>query len=186
MQSDSNDPNRWVELYADRLFAFAYSRLRNRDTAEEVVQETFLAALRNRDQFRHESDLGGWLMGILKRKVIDRHRSRMKQPVSLDSDQSFLDGLFDASGHWSSAAMAAKAVDLDTLEQAEFQEMLKKCLDRLPEQQASAFILREIDDESTDNVCKELEITPSNLWVLIHRARLRLAECLRARWAMGA
>ncbi len=179
------DPEQWLELHGNTLFAYAMSVLRNRESAEEAVQETFVSALRNLEQFRGKGTEGAWLMGILKRKVIDQLRSCTKQPASLEGDDSVVDTLFDDRGNWSKSARASSSMKLDKLEADEFREIFNKCFKGLPSVQATTFHLKEVQQKSSEEVCKLMEINPSNLWVLMHRARLRLAECIKTRWAMG-
>ncbi len=176
------DPNDWVEIHGDTLYAYAISRMHDQSVAEEAVQETFLSALRHRHQYRGEGDEGAWLMGILKRKVIDIQRKQAKQPLGLEADDQFVNSLFDASGHWTSISGPRRSMPLDSLERAEFKAIFEKCLGGLPANQASAFLLKEIEQESSESVCKLLGISSSNLWVLMHRARMRLAECIKTRW----
>lgn len=174
-----------MEHHGDSLFSYAMSKLRDRDVAEEVVQETFLAALRNLDQFRNTGSEGAWLMGILKRKVIDHVRLLARRPVNLDGDDTVVGALFDADGKWSEAGKQNGGLTLDSIEQEEFKAILGQCLEKLPYKQATAFVMREMQQDSGEQVCKELGVSSSNLWVLMHRARIRLAECIKARWAMG-
>lgn len=178
------DPSQWLEKHGDVLYSYAVSRLRNPDAAEEVVQETFLGAIRNITQYRSEGAEGAWLMGILKRKVIDRMRADAKKEERIENDDKVVAGMFDAQGNWSYAARQSSVLSLDSIEQREFREILEHCLQGLPPNQASVFILREVEEAATDVICKELGITSTNLWVLMHRARLRLAECIKARWSM--
>ena len=185
MQDDPSavDATKWVDSYGDVLFAFAVSRLRDRNLAEEAVQETFLSALKSVDQYRKTGSEGAWLMGILKRKVIDQVRSQAKQPTTLDNDP-IVSALFDKRGNWSKSAKANSAMRLDSIERDEFKVVLQDCLEKLPPTQASTFWLREVQQESAEVVCKALDISTSNLWVLMHRARLALAECMKTRLAM--
>ncbi len=176
------DPSEWVQTHGDVLFAFALSRLRDQTRAEEAVQEAFLAALRHVDQYRGDGDQGAWLMGILKRKVIDSQRSQAKQPLELDAEDGLMASLFDKTGHWSTGSNQRHSRSLDSLERAEFKVIFEKCLRALPENQAKVFALKEIEEQSSEEVCQYLGISSSNLWVLMHRARIRLAECLRTRW----
>ncbi len=182
--SPESNPRNWVDEYGDSLFAYAMSKLRNRELSEEVVQETFLAALRHVDQFRGAGDRGAWLMGILKRKVIDQFRSASKQAVSLEAEDTVVASMFDHTGHWTKSAMANSRLRLDSIEREEFREIFSKCLDRLPPLQAHVFTLKEVEEKNGDEICKLVGITPSNMWVIMHRARLRLAECIKARWAV--
>ncbi len=177
------DPTKWVDSYGDALFAFAVTRLRDRNLAEEAVQEAFLSALKSIDQFRQTGSEGAWLMGILKRKVIDLVRSQAKQPATL-ADDPVVSALFDKRGNWSKSAKASGAMRLDAMEREEFKVVFQDCLEKLPPTQAATFWLREVQQESADEVCKALDISSSNLWVLMHRARLALAECMKTRLAM--
>lgn len=183
--SSKTDPSRWLETHGDVMFAFAYSRLRDRDAAEEVVQEAFLGALRNLDMFSNRGAEGAWLMGILKRKVVDYLRGKAKKELSLDGEDQVVTRLFDRQGNWSESAKKNGALKLDAIEQGEFREIFRTCLEGLPGNQAAVFVRKEVQQESTEDVCKELRITSTNLWVLMHRARLRLAECIKSRWDMG-
>lgn len=177
------DPAKWVDSYGDALFAFAIVRLRDRNLAEEAVQETLLSALKSIDQYRQTGTEGAWLMGILKRKVIDQVRSQAKQPASVGNDP-VVSALFDKRGNWSKSAKANAAMQLDSIERDEFRVVFQECLAKLPPTQASTFWLREVQQESAEEVCKALDISTSNLWVLMHRARLSLAECMKTRLAM--
>ncbi len=185
MQDDpvAVDANKWVDSYGDVLFAYALSRLRDRTLAEEAVQETFLSALKSIDQYRQTGSEGAWLMGILKRKVIDQARSQAKQPAALENDP-IVSALFDNRGNWSKSAKANSAMRLDSIEREEFKVVFQDCLQKLPPTQASTFWLREVQQECAEEVCKALEISSSNFWVLMHRARLALAECMKTRMAM--
>ncbi len=179
------EPQTWVDAYSDLLYAYALKKLRDPEAAEEAVQETFVAALKNAAQFRNEGQEGAWLMGILKRKVIDTFRRHAKQAINLTANDPTLDQLFDDRGHWRKTPSQSELFKLDTLEREEFREIFQKCVEHLPATQASAFVMREVEQKSSDEVCDTLAITPSNFWVLMHRARLRLAACIRNRWQMG-
>jgi RNA polymerase sigma-70 factor (TIGR02943 family) len=179
------DPSKWVSEHGDTLYAYAMSRLKKADAAEDVVQEALLGALKSLSHSPPQSDAGPWLMGILKKKVVDRQRQSTRvDPITDDSDP-ILAKLFDKNGHWSKAARAADPLRLDALERAEFMGILKRCLAGLPANQAAVFVGRELNERNSEDLCKELGVSSTNLWVLMHRARLRLAECIRARWAMG-
>lgn len=185
MQEDpiAIDANRWVDIYGDALFAYALSRLRDRNSAEEAVQETFLSALKSIEQLRTAEAEGAWLMAILKRKVIDQVRSQARQPASLETDP-VVSAMFDKRGNWSKSAKANSAMRLDSIERDEFRALFQDCLKKIPPTQASTFWLREVQQESAEEVCKVLDISTSNLWVLMHRARLALVECMKTRLAM--
>jgi RNA polymerase sigma-70 factor (ECF subfamily) len=177
------NPTAWVDQYGDYLFRYALSRLRDGDAAEEVVQETFVAALRHVDQYEAKGSERAWLLGILKRKIIDLIRARNRTTALSEEDASDpSEALFDRSGSWHKHIRSAGYAPLDSLEREDFWRILRGCLEALPRRQADVFALREMDDQSTEEVCKELEITPSNLWVLLYRARLQLSHCMKRRW----
>ena len=181
--SISLEPSAWVDRHGDYLFRYALSRLRDGEAGEEVVQQTFLAALQHTDQFAGKGSERGWLLGILKRKIVDFIRQRNRTSSLNDDDGGDLsEALFDRGGNWKPELRATLRQPLDSLEREEFWKILRGCLDALPSQQADVFVLRELDDHSTEEICKDLEITASNLWVLLYRARLRLSNCMKSRW----
>jgi RNA polymerase sigma-70 factor (ECF subfamily) len=176
------EPTQWLEQYGDELFRFALARLRRPHDAEDAVQETLLAAFKTRSQFAGRAQPRTWLLAILRSKILDRLRVQMRQAAP--TDPSELDAWFDASGHWRQAPQ--RWDDPATLaERAEFWNVLRNCLARLPAPMAAAFTLRTIDEQRGDDVCRELAISPANLWVLLHRARLRLVRCLESKWFNG-
>lgn len=179
---DSLNADQWVDRHGDTLFRYALSRLRDSEAAEEVVQETFVAAWGARDQYSGQGSEGAWLLGICKRKVID-HVRRRNRPDAAAGDDSGGDpsaSLFDSKGNWRVDPRIAKGRPEATLEREEFWQALRGCLDGLPQRQSAVFTLREVDEMSSPEICKELGITSSNLWVLLHRARLFLTRCMKA------
>ncbi len=175
----------WVDTYGDFLYRYAISRLRDANQAEEVVQETFLAGIRSHDQFSGSGAEQAWLLGILKRKIIDLIRARRRR----ESATGFGEGgdpseqLFDESGKWRENAARFSAPD-QQLTSDELWQVVEGCLTHLPKGQADVFVLSVMEEMDSDDICKELGITPSNLWVRLHRARLRLANCVGSQWAM--
>lgn len=179
-------PETWVEEHGDYLYRFALSRLRDAKTAEDVLQETFLAALHAVDRFEGRSSERSWLTGILKHKILDHFRRSGREAGLDDRDEPAERSAewFDEEGHWKlDQNSPAEWVAPDrTLENSRFWEALGRCLGELPTRTARAFTLREIDEEGTDAICKILNITPTNLWVMLHRARMHLRRCLELRW----
>ena len=171
------------------LLRYALMQLRNPEQAEDVVQETLLAALEGRARFAGDSSLKTWLTGILKHKILDaiRRKSR-EQPLAVGNDgdeAADVESLFKADGHWQQ--MPATWGDPDqALENRKFWEIFELCSRLLPERTARVFMLREVMELSTEEICQELAITPTNLWVILHRARLTLRECLEIKWFGGA
>jgi RNA polymerase sigma-70 factor, ECF subfamily len=161
-----------VEEERPYLLRYASLQLRDSHAAEDAVQETLLAALKG------EASFGGRSTGILKHKIVDaiRRMSRDPEPVAEIAD---LDGLFDETGHWDEPPVAWPE---NALEQKQFFAALEKCLEGLPAKTAQAFMMREHMGFETDEICKELSITPTHCWVLLYRARMALKECLQTNW----
>ena len=185
------DPQLWLERYGDYLFNYAVVRVNDSGKAEDLVQETFLAALKGRDRFRGESAERTWLTSILKRKIIDTYRKKYSSGETAvgKHGETIFDGDFYSNeepfkGHW----LEGKGPNSYTLlpegqmEQEELMKFIRLCIENLQPQQASAFIMRMIDEEDTDTICKELGISTSNLWVMLHRARLKMRACLEKHW----
>ena len=175
-----------VEALRPQLLRFARSQLRNEAWAEDAVSETLLTALEKPDRFGGQSQLKTWLVGVLKHKVIDQLRRHAREATVLTAEdgEDLDESLFDRSGHWSD-----KPADWGSPEvacgQRQFFEVLEICCEQLPPTQGRVFMMREWLELDTDEICKELQISSTNLWVLLHRARLRLRECLQQRWFAG-
>ncbi len=175
------DPNTWVDAYGTRLFRYALSRVRDESSAEDLIQDTFLTALKSRDRFKGDSSELTWMTGILRNKIFEFYRRQAKDVPLLPSDEEsdpqneFFDGR-----HWSASSAprdwggepARKA------ETAEFSAALRRCLDALSENVARAFILREMEGLAPKDAAEALGVPPGHLAVLLYRARLRLRRCL--------
>ena len=171
-----------VEAQRPYLLRYASLQLRDRDAAEDAVQETLLAALANPAAFGGRSNLRTWLTGILKHKIIDHlRRAGREAPLAGEEDTADFDALFDARGHWRDAPVAWADPDA-SLEQRQFFAALEECLARLPAKTARTFLMREHLGCDTDEICKELGVTPTHCWVLLYRARMALRECLQTHW----
>jgi RNA polymerase sigma-70 factor (TIGR02943 family) len=170
----------------DYLMRFARLQLRNDAWAEDAVSETILAALAKPQAFEARSQLKTWLVGILKHKIIDSMRQRRREVVlNRESDDDNADPLehiaFRNDGHF-----AEKPADWGNPEQdlksRQFMTVLDACTEKLPAVQGRLFLMREWMEMSSEEICKELALTPTNLYVQLHRARLRLRECLELNW----
>jgi RNA polymerase sigma-70 factor (ECF subfamily) len=172
-----------VEALRPQLMRFARAQLRNDAWAEDAVSDTLLAALERPLSFGGQSQLKTWLVGILKHKVVDQLRRHTREATVLvaDDGEDLDDALFDDFGHWRERPQEWGDPEA-SLGQRQFFEVLELCVDQLPPVQGRVFMMREWLDLDTDEICKELSITATNLWVLLHRARLRLRECLQTRW----
>lgn len=178
------DPQAWLAEHGDALYRYALLRLRDTGAAEDMVQETLLSAWQNRASFGGHSSPRTWLIGILKHKIADHLRRRMREASLPDiPDDDIMDRLFedDADAHWRRAPSLWENPQ-EALRQQQFWAAFLACLDGLPERQANAFNLCELDGLSGDEACKVLGLSTTNLWVLLHRARLRLRECLEHNW----
>jgi RNA polymerase sigma-70 factor (ECF subfamily) len=170
----------------DYLLKFARLQLRNDSWAEDAVSEVLLAALAKPQSFDNRSQLKTWLVGILKHKVVDalRHHGREISGLQTGEDDSS-DPLefiaFKADGHFDQAPAdwGNPEQDMDT---KQFFQILEACINKLPPAQGRLFLMREWLELSCEEICKELELTATNLYVQLHRARLRLRECLELNW----
>ena len=178
------DPAQWLEKHGDYLYRYALFRLHDSATAEDLVQDTLLAAMKSFERFAGRAHERTWLVGILKHKILDHFRRR--QEVTLDgafADEEF----FDQQGSWKveSRPVLWNASPQTEFESKEFQRVLMFCIDNLPENLARVFILRELNQLTTKEICELLNITPGNLWVMLHRARLGLQQLLTLHWFKG-
>jgi RNA polymerase sigma-70 factor (ECF subfamily) len=174
------DADRWVDAYGDALFRFAIQRVKQVEAAEDLVQETFLAAVQSRDRFKGQSTEKTWLFSILKHKLIDYYRKQKTRSGSelLTADEEAVDRMFKSDGQWQTAPSHWSHNPGKSHEVRAFLDAFYHCLGDLPERNAKVFAYREIDGLSTTEICKYLEITTSNCWVILYRARMLLRKCL--------
>jgi RNA polymerase sigma-70 factor (TIGR02943 family) len=172
-----------VDTHSDFLFKYALYRTNNLSVAEDILQETFLAAVKSHKNFKGTSSERTWLISILKRKIVDYYRGLEKEKK--------LGGVhFDNSENNKAPVKNTSFVNKDShspdpskaYEQKEMMKVLGQCLDQLPLRQHDAFILHEVEEIDTDAICRKLNITQSNLWVMLHRARNRLRTCMKSKW----
>lgn len=184
-----SDPERWVEEHGDYLFRYALLRLRNESRAEDAVQETFLAALKGGRKFEGRSAEKSWLVGILKNKIFDYYRKAGRETSFADlqfydeqEGESFVEqGL--GQGGWAAESSPREWSNAgESLDQEQFWQVYHQCASKLPERVAAVFALREVDEVPSSEICALLKISESNLWVMLHRARLALRRCLEINW----
>lgn len=178
------DAEDWLARHGDVLYRYALRYTAGRDEAEDLVQETLLAAWRSRDRFRRESLERTWLIGILKHKIGDRLRSVARKHEQLgEYDEDTIDGyLFRANGTWRRPPGRWGCDPLDDAQHDAFMETLSQCLDGIPNAQREAFLLRELGEMGAEAAGQSMGVTVNNLYVLLHRARLRLRRCLERTW----
>ena len=181
------NPENWVKEYGDYLYGYAYSRMRDDNAAEEVLQETLLAGVKYSGQYAGKGSVRGWLIAILKRKIIDYFRARKKHAgASLSDDDDAFDPstvLFDQQGNWKPGTFKWAPSPEKNLEMSELSDVVQECLKGIPKGHADVFVLSVMEEMDSDSICEQLSITPSNMWVRMHRARLGLAKCVSAKWA---
>ncbi len=184
-------PDAWLDEHGAALYKYALVHTRDEHKAEEAVQETLLAALQARDRFYGGASARTWLIGILKHKIMDmfRHDARevqLEDPDALeDTEDSLADENFAPSGRWRDK-LSNWGNPEELLERGQFMVILQRCLDALPPRLARLFMLREVMEENSENICQELAITPTNLWTMLYRARLGLRQCLDRNWVGNA
>jgi RNA polymerase sigma-70 factor (TIGR02943 family) len=173
-------PERWVDEHADYLYRFALARVGAPEAAEDLVQETLLAALEAAPSFAGRSSERTWLTGILKNKLVDRLRQtqRARLVADLGRPDDFVDGLYDRAGHWKAGPREWEGDPARALERREFWEAFRHCHAHLPDRMREVFSLRHLDGVPGPEVCRVLGISATNLWALLHRARVRLWRCL--------
>ncbi|MDZ4655952.1 MAG: sigma-70 family RNA polymerase sigma factor [Bythopirellula sp.] len=176
------NPAEWVDRYGDLLLRFACSRVSDAELAEDLVQETFLAAFRHRQKFAGDSSFSTWLVAILRRKIADHYRAAGKSPEYLDSSLIDQQEQFNPKGKWLTALAGWRATPAQLAENAEFWLVFQGCFGGLPVHLAQAFQLREVAHASAEDVSRQIGITPKNLAVRLHRARLLLRQCLDTKW----
>jgi RNA polymerase sigma-70 factor (ECF subfamily) len=177
-------PETWVDQHGDALYHFALARVTDPELASDLVQETFLEALRGRASFQGKSSPRTWLTAILKYKIIDEfRRARRLPPVGAESgSEAAIERFFDWRGHWITPPGRWGDEPDAILDRREFWEALSRCLVRLPEHLADAFVAIELGDLDRDGACERFGITAANLAVRLHRARLLLRHCLQTHW----
>ena len=178
------NPTQWLDRHGDVLFRFTLLRVHDRELAEDLVQETFLAALDAQKRFSQRSSERTWLVGILRRKVVDHfcRSARASKSAEAEMSEDPLAEFFSKKGHWKTTLAKWPTDPAGTLENKEFWQVFDQCTEKLPSALFDAFCLREVEQLSTQEVCQILDISATNLAVRIHRARLILRTCLERNW----
>jgi RNA polymerase sigma-70 factor (TIGR02943 family) len=183
------NPAKWVNLYSDYLYKYAYYRVNNDELAQDLVQDCFLAALNGAHSYTGAASEKTWLVSILKNKIIDHYKkasTKNESPLQLSAyDAPSYDYFFDkeANGHWKSVTKPKDWATADNnFDTKEFYKTLEKCLGQLPEKWKGVFTMTLLDDADAKLVCKEFDISSSNFWVIIHRAKLQVRACLEKNW----
>lgn len=174
----------WVNEYGDALFDWAYYKTSKRELAEDLVQETFLAAVENVSKFREESSPKTWLFTILNNKIINHYRKNAKQDIVVEIPESskakeFTDSFFDENGSWNANYQHMSLTEeKHLLDDDDFNKVMAMCMDHLPDNWRKAVSYKYLIDKNPKDICQELKITLSNYWQVIHRAKLMLKKCI--------
>ena len=181
LPAQTSEPSDWVDRHGDYLFNYALGQLRNRAEAEDLVQETFLAAFKARDRFHGHSSERTWLVSILRHKVCDHFRRKCRERRA-DDPLTTGDGQMNESMRWVHETAAECISPSRHLDLADFMRSLEIALHALPPRIAQAFTLYEMEECPSEEICRDLEISQANLWTMVHRARRQLRQLL-APWA---
>lgn len=178
----------WFNLYADDLFGWAFHKTSSKEMAEDLVQETFLSAVKSFHNFKGNSKPKTWLFAILNNKIIDFYRKRAKSST-IDGrgiEQKFIkqtDSFFDSNQNWKvSGSEVAWEEEVHLLDDSEFNKTLGQCVDKLPENWRLAVVSKYLSDKTTDQICQEMNVTVSNYWQIVHRSKLMLKKCIDHNW----
>jgi len=184
MSQNSLNPDEWVNSYADALYAYTLPRVNDTGLAEDIVQETFLSAWKARHSYRAEASEKSWLFTICKNKIIDHYRKKAKDILQPLPERGHTDSYFDEAEHWTENDMPGDwGIDSQQrIDNKELYEALESCKKKLPQMQQAVFVMKYMEDIDSAGICKALGITSSNYWVLIHRAKLQLRNCLEKNW----
>lgn len=183
MEAHQLHPDTWVDKYADYLYNYAVGRVSDSEIAKDLVQDTFFAGLKSAKNYQGTAAERTWLIAILKRKVIDHYRKINSKKGKAEVRMSY-SSKSDADGDWLEEQVAdpMSILENDSIENEELGLAIQECISKLPKKQSSVFAMKTIQGMSTEDICKELGINPSNLWVMIHRARTALMGCLNQNW----
>jgi RNA polymerase sigma-70 factor (ECF subfamily) len=182
MSANILNPETWVDRYSDYLYNYTIVRVNNHEVAQDLISETFLAGLKSQKNFKGEASERTWLISILKRKIIDHYRKTNSKKGKAEVRMTYNDD--DAEGDWLEERVSDpdyKTAE-DTMVNEELGLAILNCLEGLNEKQATIFKMKTIEGFDTEAICNEFNITPSNLWVIIHRARKAMADCLEKNW----
>ena len=181
------NPTKWVSLYADYLLRYAMFRLNDEAQCEDLVQETFLSALKAKDNFKGNSSEKTWLTSILKNKIIDEYRKKNKQVLDTDEDliySNFFERADEDSAGWKATTLPQlwDNSTLDNMNTREYHKILHECIRKLNDKHIAILQEKYFEESSSDKICKDFNISKSNYWTTMHRINLTLRNCLELTW----
>ncbi|MBW6490811.1 MAG: sigma-70 family RNA polymerase sigma factor [Lentimicrobium sp.] len=172
----------WVNEFTNELYKWAYYKTSSVETAEDLVQETFLAAAEKINNFKGDSSAKTWLFSILNHKIIDHYRKNVNKPVSIENNS--ISDFFDEDGGWRQSKRPKDWHEEDShlLDDEDFQTILHKCINALPTKWNTCVRLKYLSEKSGEEICQELGMTATNFWQIVHRAKLQLRDCVDNNW----
>lgn len=182
--TDEMGPEQWLERYGNHLYRYALSRVSDAETAQDLVQDALAAAIQSYGRFKGQSSIKTWLIAILKRKVVDHYRRlrTQRESESVASTAESIDHQFNSRGNWHVIPDEWAVNPGSAYEQKEFMDILYHCLAGMPQRLAEIFMLREFEELDTKAICEQLNISESNCWVMLYRARMQLRVCIEKKW----
>jgi len=184
---EETNPITWLDQYGDNLYRFARARVKDSFTAEDLVQETLLAAYRSRNKFSGKSTLRTWLIGILRHKIVDHYRKQRPEQgeENIDDFVYGMDNMFDTKEKWKIKPGGWGRDPENEYERKELMNMIHACLDDMPQKMSLAYTLRELQGVTTSELCEIFQTKKNNCWVILYRARMLLRRCLELNWFQG-
>jgi len=182
-----HDAVKWLGLYGDALYRFAIIRVQDSFAAEDLVQETLLAAYCSYENFSGKSTVRTWLTGILKHKIVDYYR-RMKPEQGDENIEDFaygMDDLFDKKERWKVKPGDWSGDPKNLFERKELMTIIYGCLAEMPGKMSTVYTMRELEGAETSEICEAFQIGENNCWVILYRARMLLRRCLEVNWFGG-
>lgn len=183
MSDASKEISKWVEEYSDHLFSWAFHKTSSKEVAEDLLQETFVGAIKSYSNFRQESNPKTWLLSILNNKINDHFRNLYRKTAQ--EDDRIFSTFFDETGHWTKSESPTSWEIRDEehlLDNLDFRQELLNCLERLPKNWFSVIHFKYLEEKKGKEICQELDITNTNFWQILYRAKLQLRKCLELNW----
>ena len=177
-----NKLTQWVETYTKEMYSWAFHKVSDTELAKDLVQDTFLAAVEKIQSFKGDSSPKTWLFSILNHIIVDYYRKKINLPTNIENQS--LSSIFDEEGSWKTDKRPKDwdGDETELLDNLEFRAILDNCLGELPEKWNASIKLKYLLNQNGDEICQELSITPTNLWQIIHRAKVQLRECVENNW----
>jgi RNA polymerase sigma-70 factor (TIGR02943 family) len=183
-QIEKTEISEWVKRYTGELYAWALRKTSDPQLSEDLVQDTFLAALESASGFNRESQPKTWLIGILKNKIADHYRKSLRLQLSDSEPAVDPPPFFRGDGHWETAHRPQpwQAESGHLTDDPAFNRVLDDCIERLPALMHACIRLKFLDEKKGEQICQELGLSNTNYWQIIHRGKLQLRDCLENNW----